>query len=364
LHFAFLKMRTLPEIKDPGLRSTAQPGWWLERWLVGWLNDPRDLPFVRLCLYVQVVLMPLAVALFWPVWEGWVWWLMAVVYFAAWAPATFSFMLMLHDTSHNPLFKRQAGWANYLIPWYFGWVFGQAPGTFFLHHIGMHHAENNQWRDLSSTMPYQRDSLWDFLRYVTRFLLVGIPEAAWYFWQKGRTTWAVKMLAGELLFFVVALLLWQINAQATLVLLLLPYVFVRFSLMAGNWAQHAFVDPSDPGNPYLNCVTCLNTWYNRLCYNDGYHIGHHYSPHRHWTQMPADFLKNLDRYTAHRALVFDGLNYFHLWFFLMTRQYGRLSARLVNLNGMFADEQAAIDLLRQRTQKFQKAHLTTSELAN
>lgn len=357
-------MLQLPEIKDPGLHRTAQMRWWFERWVVQWLSDPRDLPFVRLCLYIQGVLFPLAVSLFLNVWAGVWWYAVAGLYLLGWMPTAFSFTLMLHDTSHAPLFNRRAQWANYLIPWWYGFLFGQTPGTFFLHHIGMHHAENNQGRDLSSTMPYQRDSLFDFLRYFLRFFLIGIPEAAWYFLRKKRSDWAFRMLLGEVVFLGVTWLVWCWNPAAALLLFVLPYVWVRFSLMAGNWAQHAFVDPADPGNPYLNCVTCLNTFYNQLCYNDGYHIGHHQSPHRHWTQMPADFLKNLDRYVAHRALVFDGLNYFHIWFYLMTHQHRRLTARLVNLQGMFADEQEALEVLQRRLKKFPQPDLTHSKLAH
>ncbi|WP_090601813.1 hypothetical protein [Parapedobacter koreensis] len=41
--------------------------------------------------------------------------------------------------------------------------FGHMADTYYAHHVGMHHAENNLKDDKSSTMSYQRDSLKSFL---------------------------------------------------------------------------------------------------------------------------------------------------------------------------------------------------------
>jgi len=77
----------------------------------------------------------------------------------------------------------------------------------------------------------------------------------------------------------------------------------RFGMMAGNFAQHAFVDAAQPENPYRNSLTCINSTYNRRCFNDGYHIGHHVKATRHWTEMPADFIANRERYAQEDAIV-------------------------------------------------------------
>lgn len=77
--------------------------------------------------------------------------------------------LMLHCTSHRVLFKKQYGWLNYYLPWVIGPLFGQTPETYFVHHLGLHHAKNNTADDESSTMFYQRDSAWSFLHYFGDF---------------------------------------------------------------------------------------------------------------------------------------------------------------------------------------------------
>jgi fatty acid desaturase len=81
-------------------------------------------------------------------------------------------------------------------------------------------------------------------------------------------------------------------------------------MMTGNWAQHAFIDPANPGNIYKNSITCINTVYNKQCFNDGYHIGHHLRPALHWTEMPNNFLQNIEEYKQNDVVIFTGLDYF------------------------------------------------------
>ena len=104
-----------------------------------------------------------------------------------------------------------------------------------------------------------------------------------------------------------------VNWRATLVVFVVPFVVTRFAMMAGNWGQHAFIDAASPENCYRNSITCINSGYNRRCFNDGYHIGHHIKQTRHWTEMPEDFLDNVAKYDAERAIVFDRLDFFGVW---------------------------------------------------
>jgi hypothetical protein len=102
-------------------------------------------------------------------------------------------------------------------------------------------------------------------------------------------------------------------------------------MMAGNWAQHAFVDPASPANNYRNSITCINCSYNRRCFNDGYHIGHHLKSTRHWTEMPEEFARNVRIYEREGALVFSGIDFFGVWLCLMTKRYDVLARRVVSL---------------------------------
>ncbi|MBC7921595.1 MAG: fatty acid desaturase, partial [Ferruginibacter sp.] len=146
------------------------------------------------------------------------------------------------------------------------------------------------------------------------------------------------------------LLVW-LNWQATLIVFLLPLLISRALMMMGNWAQHAFIDPTEPGNPYRNSITCINSAYNHQCFNDGYHIGHHLKPNLHWTEHPAYFLANQPQYVHHRAIVFEGIDYFMIFLFLMFKRYDRLAHHFVNLDNVYQSSEEVIALLKERTQK-------------
>ena len=138
----------------------------LDNFFLKFINDKRDLPFVYLSIKITVLLLPSFVVLMSNLLSGWQWWALAVVYlltmFLYLMPP---FTLMLHNTSHNVLYKKEYGFMNHYIPWFVGLFFGQSPKTYYGHHIGMHHSENNLPVDDSSTMQYQRDSLGDFMKY-------------------------------------------------------------------------------------------------------------------------------------------------------------------------------------------------------
>jgi fatty acid desaturase len=258
-------------------------------------------------------------------------------------------VLMLHCTSHRRLFKRPWAWMNVYIPWVLGPFFGESPETYFAHHVGMHHPENNLDEDLSSTMGYQRDSVLDFARYFLRFLFLVLGDLTRYLSRKGRRGLMVRCLVGEVGFYVAVAGLMFVNWRATLVVLVLPFVITRFAMMAGNWAQHAFIDAAAPDNCYRNSITCINSSYNRRCFNDGYHIGHHIKQTRHWTEMPEDFRSNVSTYETEGAIVFEGLDFFLVWAALMVGSYDWLARRYVALGAQRPSRDEIVTLLRTRT---------------
>jgi hypothetical protein len=131
--------------------------------------------------------------------------------------------------------------------------------------------------------------------------------------------------------------------------LVAPYCFMRAAMMAGTWAQHAFVDPAHPEDPYLSSITCINTRYNRRCFNDGYHIGHHLRANRHWTELPDELERNLAEYARRGALVFEGVDFFGVWLRLMLRNYEGLARRVVVLDGSPRPLAETVAMLRSRT---------------
>jgi fatty acid desaturase len=332
-------------VSDP----TYKPGAGLrlgERLALRFINDRRDVPFLVLMAILTATVVPTGVALFVP---GWFRWWLAAVHFALFVHFLGPFVLMLHNTSHRSLFRRSCGWMNQYIPWVLGPFFGESPETYFAHHVGMHHPENNLDDDLSSTLPYRRDSVRGFLSYFLRFFFVGLVELTAYLARKGRRALMVRTVVGELLFWAVAVALLFVNWRATLTVFALPFVIARFAMMAGNWGQHAFIDEVSPANSYRNSITCINSSYNRRCFNDGYHIGHHLKATRHWTELPEEFLRNGATYAAENAIVFAEIDFFGVWLCLMLKRYNWLARRFVHLGEVDRSEEETIALLRSRT---------------
>ena len=335
------------KLTDPTYEPLAQPNL-LQRIGLHFINDPRDLPFVTLIVTSSLVMFPMAIALYIP---GVFQWWMAPIYLGINAFVFLDkFILMLHNTSHRPLFKTEYRLLNYYIPWVLSPFFGESPETYFAHHVGMHHPENNLPEDLSSTMRFQRDNAFHFFIYFFRFIFGVQLELAIYLWKKNRGKLLRKMLIGEFGFLTfIGLMTYYVNWQATLVVFAIPLLSVRFLMMAGNWGQHAFIDANAPGNPLLNSLTCINTRYNRRCYNDGYHIGHHVKATRHWTELPGDFWDNREQYAKEGAIVFEGIDFFIVWLLLMFRAYGVLANHFVSLDGKERSKEEIIALLRSRT---------------
>jgi fatty acid desaturase len=330
-----------PTYSPPATESRAEG--LAERFIL----DRRDLPFLKLMAVTTLTVVPTGLLLFVP--GQFRWWLagvhlVLVIYFMG------PFVLMLHNTSHRRLFRRPWTFMNQYIPWVLGPFFGESPETYFGHHVGMHHPENNLEGDLSSTMKYQRDSVLGFGWYFLRFFVGALPDLATYMARKKRHGLMLRVMTGELLFYFGVAALFTVNWRATLCVFFLPFVITRFAMMAGNWGQHAFIDAASPENCYRNSITCINSSYNRRCFNDGYHIGHHIKQTRHWTEMPVDFRDNMAKYSEERAIVFDRLDFFGVWLCLMLGRYDWLARRYVHLGGGGRpSEEEIIGLLRTRT---------------
>jgi fatty acid desaturase len=336
------------ELTDPRVAPTP----WYASLVAAQLNDPRDAVFVG--LIVQCLLhAAFGISLFFagPALS----WLAPIYWIALVAITLDRFTLMLHCTSHRPLFKPKYRYLNLIIPWVVGPFFGQTPNTYFAHHMGMHHAEENLPGDLSTTMPFQRDRFTHWLRYWSRFLSLGLVDLTRYMYRVHRPKLAQRVLVGELSYWAVFALLCCFWPAPTLVVFGVPLVLIRTLMMMGNWGQHAFIAAASPASAYTSSITCINSRYNRRCFNDGYHIGHHLQARAHWTEYPVEFEKNLATYGEQDAIVFQGLDFFLVWLLLMTGRWSRLARAFVQLPGApLRNEQEIIAFLKERMHPFPK----------
>jgi len=352
-------MRNFPATLTDAVYIPAERLSAFERWLMRFINDPRDLPFARLiCRLHLAVLLP-AIILYLDLLPNAAWWFVAIAYFYV---SQFYFKgrfgLMLHCICHRKLFKKKYAFLHTYVTWIVCPFFGHTPESYFSHHIGMHHMENNMPEDDSSTMGYQRDSVKEFLRYYFDFLFLGFRDTVMYLYNRKRKKMYVRLSWGELSFYAFCIAMCFVNLPATLLVFIIPFIFARLVMMLGNWTQHAFVDPAAPDNIYTNSIICINTAYNNICWNDGYHTLHHLRPGMHYTDLPVEFVKQKDRLAEEKTLVFEGIHYLHVFLYLMGKRYDKLEKALVNINGSFSSSEEAIALMKSRTKKFDGSSLS------
>ncbi len=326
------------------------------------LNDARDTSVVWLMLQCVLVAGVGVSLFFWPYAVGVSVWYVAPLYWALVMGAVMDrFTLMLHFTSHRQLFNKDYKTLNHVIPWLLGPFFGQTPNTYFAHHMGMHHREENLPDDLSSTMRFTRSRFTHWLRYYLRFLIIGLPELMLYFYKRKNWKLFGRVLTGEGVYWsIVAVGLW-LRPEAALAVFVVPLVLIRTLMMMGNWTQHSFISQERPQDPFQSSITCINTRYNRRCFNDGYHILHHIKPRAHWTEHPVEFEKNIAEYGKNDAIVFDGVDYFPIWLNMMFGRWGWLADKMVQLPGApVRSQQEKIAFLKSRVQPFAVAEKSTA----
>ncbi|MFZ9388524.1 MAG: fatty acid desaturase family protein [Chitinophagaceae bacterium] len=342
-------MKALTAITDPVYNEPSEFSAY-ERFWLRYINDKRDLPFIHLLTAIHILVIPTAIILYTPLLQGWYWWLLYIPYFYV-SQMYFKgrFGLMLHCICHRKLFKKAYSWLFDYVIWVVCPFFGHTPETYFAHHMGMHHVENNMLDDASSTLRYQRDSLRDFIRYYLNFLFLGFRDTFMYFFSRKRKKFYMRLTAGEMSFFAFCIGMSFVNFKATLFIFIIPFLFARLVMMLGNWTQHAFVDLE---NFEDNTINCINTVYNKTCWNDGYHAVHHIRPALHYTEIPGEFLKNKGFFAKQKTLTFDGIHYLHIFAWLMTKRYDKLAKHVVNVDHMFASEDEAIALMKARTKKY------------
>lgn len=258
------------------------------------------------------------------------------------------FITMFHDINHSPLFRGRL--LNKCLTDGFGLLYGSTPKTYFTHHVIMHHPENNELTDLSTTLPFQRDSFKDFSKYYISFFFC-LFSLSRYLKASGNKTvvkYANGMVYSEIIYILVTVVLLWVNPVATFGVLILPLIVTRSLLIIGNWGEHAFIDPVDPGNLYKNSTNLVGI-YNKDCFNVGYHIGHHIRPSLHFTLLEKDFNDHIDRYSREDAVVFTDLHYPHVWYYLMTGNYAKLASKFVHLPGREnRRESEVVDFLKRR----------------
>ncbi|PSR80484.1 hypothetical protein BD289DRAFT_484951 [Coniella lustricola] len=287
-------------------------------------------------------------------------WFHGILHLVMQVSYTGTYTLMMHQHIHGRgVLNKHYAWFDMSFPYLLDPMMGHTWNSYFYHHVKHHHVEGNGPEDLSSTLRYQRDSVWHFLQYVGRFYFFVCFELAAYFVRKNRLVFAAKQTFWEFSSYAFQYAMYKANPRAALFVFLLPLAIMRFGLMVGNWGQHALVDRDEPDSDYRSSITLIDVPSNRHCFNDGYHTSHHLNPMRHWREHPAAFLKAKHTYASNGALVFHNIDYLMITLKLLTKDYAHLAKCMVPIGEaqirMTMDER--IDMLKRHTVPFTEAEI-------
>mmetsp|Transcript_126889 Transcript_126889/g.353321 ORF Transcript_126889/g.353321 Transcript_126889/m.353321 type:complete len:383 (-) Transcript_126889:299-1447(-) len=300
------------------------------------LKDPRDVPMLCLMLNIVQVVVPGLVLLYGinmyvPQLPLLVRNLAGLLYVVS-NVLLFQerFTLMLHFASHRAIFHTSV--LNNLLDWVFAPFFGIPCGLYKIHHVIMHHIENNHELDISSTENYRRDSWSDFIRYWFHFAVLIWIELPHYAFRTKRYGWLRTVGLGAFVWLTgIVMLARCVNLLATVWAFVVPYA-VAMSVMAfGNWSQHIFVNPQDSQSNMHLTYNCIDTKVNQTTFNDGYHVIHHMNARLHWSEVPEYFYQTKDKHLEGGALTFRGVHFFDVGFLVMTKRLGKLAEHYVHL---------------------------------
>ncbi len=213
-----------------------------------WLNDPRDVVFVWLTLRcIAVALCGVALFFLAVPWRfaAPAYWLVVFVLLID------RFTLMLHCTSHRPLFKKRYRALNTGDPLRRGSVL--RPDAEYLLLPSSRHASSRrepprgpELDDALSPRPARPLAALFF-----RFLLSGLFELAIYFYKRKQWKLFRRVVIGEAGFWLAMALLLAWRPMPTFVVFVAPVLAMRALMMMGNWAQHSFIVAESPKIPTI-----------------------------------------------------------------------------------------------------------------
>jgi len=107
---------------------------------------------------------------------------------------------------------------------------------------------------------------------------------------------------------------------------------------------HAFVEPEDTQNQYINSVTILNGGDN--IFNEDFHVVHHHHPHVHWTDAPEYYEKNIHKYAACTATIFKDCEEGMMIYWMFSGLWDEMATHFVDLSGKLSHEDKKALILR------------------
>jgi hypothetical protein len=243
----------LPDIKNAFFRDNIVLPY--TKWARTVVRNEADVVMITHLLLYSCTILPSAFYLFY----NFHWW-HAILHgvMQGWCAGAYTLLKHQHIHARGVLNKKYAV-IDELFPYVLDPLMGHTWNSYYFHHVKHHHVEGNGPNDLSSTVRYQRDDVWDFLKYVGRFYFLIWFDLPRYFLSTRKPMMALKAGGCEIGNYAFLYFLFKyVNTPATIFVFLVPLALMRLALMTGNWGQHALVDELEPDSDFRSSITLID----------------------------------------------------------------------------------------------------------
>jgi len=269
--------------------------------------------------------------------NGFIWWRAAIYNIVRIGPMYRNFMyvyVLCHKEAHayGKLFAmpyRKYMGLQFIYNHFIGFFHGVIPGPFTESHIYNHHKYDNDMEDVYSTGGYPRDSFKQYLRYVYIWFLYALNfSSIRKFYSEGLMDKTFRCIAGCVYFlFGLSACAYFVSPLFALMYVFYPLVEANVLLSAVNYTWHAFIDPDDHDNDYVNSTTILDAM--NFTLDEEYHVVHHQYSGVHWSKNQELYERHIEDYKACTATVFKGTNIFVIWGMVVNKDYDGLCDHFV-----------------------------------